>query len=208
MVLPPLLTPFSGTALEPRGDYDAVHFANCSFAGQAADGAVFLGCRFERCGLDGVTMRRVRIAECRLEELRATSLDTADSTWRDTLLSVGRVGALLAPGAAWSSVRVRGGRLDLVDLSGTNLQDVVLEGCAIGELDLSTAVARDIALEDCKVEILDVSGARLTRADLTGAVLGAVRGVAGLRGATITPAQLLDVAPGLAAHLGIRVRDA
>lgn len=44
MVLPPLLTPFSGTALEPRGDYDAVHFANCSFAGQAADGAVFLGC--------------------------------------------------------------------------------------------------------------------------------------------------------------------
>ena len=42
--------------------------------------------------------------------------------------------------------------------------------------------------------------------DLTGARVAAVRGVEGLRGALVAPDQLLDLAPLLAAHLGIRVR--
>ena len=151
-------------------------------------------------------MRRARFSECLLDDLHATSLDAADSVWRDTLLTVRRVGALLATGASWSSVRVRGGRLDLVDLSGAKLAGVAFEGCVIGELDLGTAEARDLRFEGCKIELLDVGGARLGGADLTGAVLGAVRGVAGLRGATITAEQLVDLAPQLAAHLGLKVR--
>ena len=202
----PTLMRFAGAALEPHGDYDALHFLDADLAGQAADDAVFLGCRLERCGFDGASLRRVRIAECRIDELRATSLDAADSTWRDTLVGVRRVGALLATGAAWSAVRVRGGRLDLLDLSGAKLHTVAFEGCSIGELDLGTVEARGLAFEDCRIDVLDVTGARLAGADLTGARIGAVRGVEGLRGAAITAAQLLDLAPALAAHVGIRIR--
>jgi uncharacterized protein YjbI with pentapeptide repeats len=207
VALPETLTAFAGTSLEPRGDYDAVRFAGLDFAGQAADDAGFLGCWLERCGLDGVSMRRARISECRLDELRAASLDAADSVWRDTLVTVRRVGALLSTGGSWSSVRVRGGRLDLVDLSGAKLTSVAFEGCVIGELDLGTVEARDLTFEGCEIELLDVTGARLIRTDLTGASIGAVRGVAGLRGATVTPAQLVDLAPLMAAHLGIKVRE-
>jgi uncharacterized protein YjbI with pentapeptide repeats len=207
ITLPEALTPFAETRLEPNGDYDAVHFAGLDFAGQAADDAGFLGCWLERCGLDGVSMRRARISECRLDELRATSLDAADSVWRDTLVTVRRVGALLSTGGSWSSVRVRGGRLDLVDLSGAKLTSVAFEGCVIGELDLGTVEARDLSFDGCEVELLDVTGARLVRTDLTGASIGGVRGVAGLRGATIGPAQLVDLAPSMAVHLGIKVRE-
>jgi uncharacterized protein YjbI with pentapeptide repeats len=203
----PTLTPFAGDSLEPHGDYDAVRFDGLDFAGQRADDAAFLGCRLDRCGLDGVSLRRARISECRLDELQAASIDAADSIWRDALVTVRRLGALLAPGATWSSVRVRGGRLDLVDLSGAKLAGVAFEGCAIGELDLGTAEGRGVAFEDCEIELLDVAGARLADADLTGATIGAVRGVEGLRGATITPAQLVDLAPQLAAQMGLRVRD-
>jgi uncharacterized protein YjbI with pentapeptide repeats len=204
----PQLGVFTGSGLEPRGDYDALHFAGLDFAGQVADDAAFLGCRLERCGLDGVSMRRARISETLLEELHATSLDAADSVWRDTLVTVQRVGALLATGAAWSSVRLRGGRLDLVDLSGAKLHGVTLEGCIIGELDLGGVEARNLTLDGCEIEVLDATGARLVGADLTGAAVGAIRGVAGLRGATITSAQLVDLAPQLAAHVGLKVRDA
>lgn len=206
VALPAGLAPFAGRALEPHGDYDAVHFAGLDFAGQSADDAAFLGCRLERCGLDGVSMRRARIAECLLDELHATALDAVDSIWRDTLVTVRRVGALLATGASWSSVRVRGGRLDLLDLSGARLAGVALEACVIGELDLGSAEARGLTFEGCEVELLDVVGARLTGADLTGASVRAVRGVDGLRGAVVTPAQLVELAPQLAAHLGIKVR--
>lgn len=208
VALPDTMTAFAGERLESHGDYDAVRFAGLDFTGQAADDAAFLGCWLERCSLDGVSMRRVRVSECRLDELRATSLDAADSIWRDTLVTVRRVGALLSTGGSWSSVRVRGGRLDLVDLSGATLTSVAFEGCVIGELDLGTVEARDLTLQDCEIELLDVTGSRLVRADLTGASIGAVRGVAGLRGATLTPAQVADLAPLMAAHLGIKVREA
>ena len=206
IVLPDALAPFTGDSLNVHGDYDAVHFTGLDFRGQAADDAAFLGCRLERCGLDGVSMRRARVSESLLDELHATSLDMADSVWRDSLLTVRRIGALLAIGATWSSVRVRGGRLDLVDLSGAKLTGVAFDGCAIGELDLGTVEARDLTLGGCEIELLDVSGARLVRADLSGAEIGAVKGVDGLRGATITPAQLVELAPQMAAHLGIKVR--
>jgi uncharacterized protein YjbI with pentapeptide repeats len=208
VTLPETLAVFALPSLEPQGDYDAVHFAGLDFAGQAADDAAFLACWFDRCGLDGVSMRRARISECRLDELRAASLDAADSVWRDSLVTVGRVGALLSTGGSWSSVRVRGGRLDLVDLSGAKVTSVAFEGCMIGELDLGTVEARDLTLERCEIELLDVTGARLVRTDLTGASIGTVRGVEGLRGATVTPEQLIDLAPVMAAQLGIKIREA
>jgi uncharacterized protein YjbI with pentapeptide repeats len=206
--LPETMTVFAGTRLEAHGDYDAVHFVALDLADQAGDDAGFLACWLERCGLDGVSMRRARVSECRLDELRATSLDAADSVWRDTVITVRRVGALLSTGGSWSSVRVRGGRLDLVDLSGAKLTSVAFEECVIGELDLGTVEARDLSFEGCEVELLDVTGARLVRTDLTGASIHAVRGVAGLRGATVTPEQLIDLAPAMAANLGIKVREA
>lgn len=206
--LPVPLTQNAADRLEAHGDYDAVHFTALGAAGQRADGAALLGCRLDHARLDGASLRRARIADCLLDELAATSIDAADSDWRDTLVTVRRVGALLATGAAWTSVRVRGGRLDLVDLSGAKLNGVAFEGCALGELDLGTVEARGLVLEGCQIDLLDVTGARLTGADLTGAEIGAVKGVAGLRGASITPAQLVALAPQLAAHLGLKVREA
>jgi len=207
IALPQTLRPFAGASLEPHGDYDAVHFAVLDLEGQTADDAAFLGCRLERCGLDGVSMRRARVSECLLDEIHATSLDAADTVWRDSLMTVRRVGALLTIGATWSSVRVRGGRLDLVDLSGAKMAGVAFDGCSIGELDLGTAEARDLTLEGCQIELLDVTGARLVRADFTGAAIGAVKGVEGLRGASISASQMVDLAPQMAAHLGIKVRS-
>lgn len=206
--MPAGLVADAGRRLTAHGDYDAVHFPGTDFSGQAADDASFFGCRLERCGMDGVSLRRARLSECWLEELHATSVDAADSTWRDTLVSVRRIGALLLAGASLSSVRVLGGRLDLVDLSGSKLRGLAFDGCAIGELDLGAAEGRGLSLEGCDVELLDVTGARLSAVDLTGAAIGAVKGVDGLRGAVITPAQLVDIAPLMAAHLGLKVREA
>lgn len=203
----PALVPFAGGSLEPHGDYEALDLVDLDLAGQVADDAAFLGCRFERCNLDGTSLRRTRVSECLLAEVRAASLDVADSTWRDSLVAAGRVGALLAGGASWSGVRVRGGKLDLVDLHGARLAHVAFEACVIGELDLGEVQARGLTFDGCEIGILDVAGARLSATDLAGARIGTVRGIAGLRGATVSTGQLLDLAPLLAVHLGIVVRD-
>ena len=207
MALPPL-TPFSGRSLQAHGDYEATDFVDLELAGQAADDAAFLACRFERCDLDGLSMRRARLAECLLADVHAVAIDAAESDWRDSLVTGPRLGAMTASGAIWSTVRVRGGKLNFVDLTTARLTDVVFEACEIGGLDLTDAELRFVRFVGCSIDELTVAGARLTEVDLSGATLRAIRGIEGLRGATVSPGQLVDLAPLLADHVGLTVRSA
>ncbi len=203
----PALAPFAGPALEAGGDYEAVDFADRDLAGQRAEGVAFLGCRFQRSRLDELELPRARFSECLLAEVHATSIDVRDSVWRDCLLADGRIGALAAPGASWTSVRIRGGKLNFVDLSGSRLRHVVFEGCSIGELDLGEAQVRSVRFVGCHLDVLIVEGARLTEVDLSGADLRGLRGIGNLRGATVSREQLIDLAPLLAAHVGLSVLE-
>jgi len=202
----PTLAPLAAADLAAHGDYDAVLVADANLAGLHLDGVSFLASHLDRCGLDEASLRRGRLAECLLTEIHAVSLDLADAAWRETLVVDPRIGALSAPGCSWDNIRIRGGKLDFVNLSGAKLTDVVLERCVIGELDLGQAQVQRLRFDGVKLGVLDCAGARLVDVDFTGAEIGVVRGVDGLRGATISTTQLLDLAPLLAVHLGVRVR--
>jgi uncharacterized protein YjbI with pentapeptide repeats len=202
----PDLAGFDGAVVEPHGDYDAVAFEDLDLTDQNANNANFLDCRIERCRLDGLLMRRTRVVDCLLSDLQAVSLDVAESVWRDSLVTGGRLGVLTAPRAKWSRVRVRGAKLDFVNLRGSQLQDVVFESCVIAEIDFADARLTGVSFLDCKVDDLNVQGGALSRVDLSGATLQTVRGLGGLRGAIVSQDQLLDLAPLLAAHLGLEVR--
>ena len=101
----------------------------------------------------------------------------------------------------------RATRSNLLDLRGATLVNVVFEDCVIDELDLSGAEVRTMRLPGTTIGTLTVEEARLDGLDLTGGRIARAR-VGSLRGATVTPAQLLDLAPLLAAHLGIEVSRA
>lgn len=193
--------------LADGADFEAIDFTGLILGPASAMGATFLGCRLERCGLDEVRLDGARFAECRLSDLTATAIQAADTTWRDTLVAGLRVGAFMAAGSTWDLVRLRGVKANLLDLRGARLASVVLEDCELGELDLGGAEVRAVRVERSSIEDLSVEGARLLDVDLVGARLDIVRGIAGLRGATVSSVQMLDLAPQLAASVGILVRD-
>lgn len=200
------LTLFTGS-LEEGAEYDAVDFTGHTLGPSSAAGARFLGCRLERCGLDDVRFDGSRFAESRLADLTATAIVAGETTWRDTLISGLRVGAFMASGSTWDLVRFRSVKANLLDLRGARLANVVLEDCEIGELDLGGGDVRALRVDRSSIEVLSVEGAHLADVDLVGAVLAVVRGIAGLRGATLSTVQLLELAPQFAASLGISVRD-
>lgn len=202
----PALDPFDGDDLEAGHDYEAIEFVDRDFTGQDAIDARFLACRLERCLLDGLSMRRARFVGSLLDEVRGASIDFTDSTWRDSLISGGRLGAVVLVSAAWDGVRVRGSKLDFVNLAGGQVEDVIFERCEIGSLDLRGARLRSVSFVDCSLNELNVSEATLSKVDLSGARLHTVIGVDNLRGAKISHEQLIDLAPLLAAQLGLEVR--
>jgi uncharacterized protein YjbI with pentapeptide repeats len=202
----PQLTDFHADCLETGRDYDAILFADRDFTGQDASDARFLECRLERCCLEGLSMRRARVVDCLLAEVYGASVDLSDSVWRDSQVTGGRLGAMTLAGATWTGIRLRGIKLGFVNVAGARLEDVVFEECEIGGLDARSARLRSVAFVDCALQELNVAGATLSKVDLSGAKLKALVGVESLRGAIVSHEQLLDLAPLLAAQLGVKVR--
>lgn len=202
------LTAFETGSLEPRGHYEALAFVGLDLAAQSAADAVFVGCRLERCAVDALSIARARIAECVLADIHGASVDATDSTWRDTLVTGVRLGALTASGATWTDVRVRNAKLDFVDLSRSKASNVVFEDCVLGEVDLGEAQVRSVRFPGCTIDAIGLVGAKLADLDVSGATLGLLRGVEYLRGAVISNGQLVDLAPLLAERLGVEVRGA
>jgi uncharacterized protein YjbI with pentapeptide repeats len=166
--------------------------------------ALLTGSRFSGLSAEETVLAGARLTEVDLDEVGLTVVRAAGSRWREVRLS-GRVGVLDAPGAQWWSVHLSGCRLGYLDLRDAELVDVLLTDCVVDELVLSGAVARRVALTGTRVGILRTEASSLTDVDLRGAALRAVDGVPGLRGATISAAQLEVLAPLLAEGLGLRV---
>lgn len=173
-----------------------------------ADGLVLRESRLRGCRAGTGRARRLRATTVAVDDCTSTSLDLADAVLRDVAVRGGRHAALLAPGSQLERVSVRGARLDFVGLRGARLTAVQLVDCRIGELDLSGAELLDVRLDGSTVDRLVLREARCRGVDLRGATLGAVEGADGLPGTRVSSAQLLALAHGMAAHLGIAVDDA
>jgi uncharacterized protein YjbI with pentapeptide repeats len=200
----PELTDAPGPELTGGGTADGLRFAGLELTGDATD-ARFLECELADCDLSGVVFDRARLAGCLLSEPRSPAWSLADATLLDVVAVGGRFGALTAHGATLTRVALDGVKVDYLNLRGATLVDVTLTGCRIGELDLSGADLRDVRLVDCEVTSLVLEGSRSRAVDLRGAGVARLDGVAGLRGCTISAAQLTGWAADLAAELGIRV---
>lgn len=170
-------------------------------------GTTIDGCRFSRLELGSWTLRGARIVESVFDGADVPVVSAARATLRDVEIRDSRFGSIEAYGGAWRGIRFTRCRLGFVNLRATDLLDVAFVDCTIDEIDLLDATARRVAFDGSRVGALNVGGATLTDVDLRGADLREIVGMAGLRGATISPEQLQLMAPALAEQAGLRVED-
>ncbi|MFE9931391.1 pentapeptide repeat-containing protein [Streptomyces sp. NPDC005533] len=202
----PELVAWDGGGLESDGDYDGLEFADLDLAGQEGIGARFMDCAVRRCALDEAGLAKARLLDSVLEGVRGVGTDLSGASWRDVELVDARLGGVQMHGAVLERVVVRGGKIDYLNLRKARLKDVVFEGCVLVEPDFAGAVLERVEFRDCALRGVDFSGVRMKDVDLREATeLGIARGVDSLAGAVISPAQLFDLAPALAAQLGLRV---
>jgi len=203
--LPPL-EPYDGFGLEPDGDYDGLEFREADFGGQDGGGARFMDCALTGCALDETRLHHARVLDSVLTGIRGVGTDLAESTLRDVELVDARLGGVQLHGSVLERVLIRGGKIDYLNLRKARLKDVVFENCVLVEPDFGGARLERVAFVDCVLKGADLSAATLVDVDLRAAAeLGIAKGIDRLAGAVISPTQLLDLAPVLAAALGVRV---
>ena len=103
------------------------------------------------------------------------------------------------------TVHLASSRVTYLNASGANLLDVALTDCVIDELDLTEARLTRVAMARSRIGLLRVRGAGLADVDLRETILSEVDDASGLRGAAVSPDQLVLLAPALAHAVGLRV---
>ncbi len=191
--------------LSPRDRAEGLRFADLDLDGLDLTGATLAECELAGCSLHETNLTLSRMLESRLVRANAPVLKAARSTWHDVRIEASRLGAVELYESEIDTVEISGSKLSFVNLRRARLKDVLLSDCVIDELDLSQATAERVAFVDCQVDTLLLQGARLTHVDLRGAELHTIGGLESARGAIVSAEQLLDLAPVMAAHLGIAV---
>ena len=200
------LVPHTG-GLAAEEAYDGALFDRLTLDSPDAAGSRFLECAFTRVSVSGGTLRRAHFTEVWLREVQLVATSLAESSWTDVTFSGGVAAGVEAFGSQLRRVTWRGCKLDSVNFREAALTDVTFEGCVRRDVDFGGAVLTRTAFPGCQLSRADFSRARMDRADLRGAELGLTIDPGSLRGAIVTSAQLAELAPLLAASIGIVVDD-
>lgn len=180
------------TAMDPVTDAAYASLTECALAGASV----------ERLELTGATLVDVDV-----RDLRSTTLTGRGARLRRVRITGGRIGTLDLADADLDEVELRGVRIDYLSMGGARVADVLIAECTIGTLDMPQARVARMAFPDSRADEVDTRGLRAEDLDFRGLEAVSYPDAASLRGATFSPRQIEQLAPALAAALGIRVRD-
>lgn len=185
--------------------HDGALFADVDLSGERILDRDLIECLIAGGRLDDADLQGSRMRETRWERCEATTLGLSRAELREVEFVGCRFGAVEAYDIKARMLHVEDCRLGYLNLRGAELVDVTFTRCTITDLDLGGAQIDRLALPACRVENLIVTGASLRDVDLRGAEFSAITGVEALRGATVSPDQLHELAPLLAQHLGLEI---
>ncbi|MGK5637415.1 pentapeptide repeat-containing protein [Streptomyces sp. URMC 126] len=201
------LEPFTGP-LERAGAYERLHFDGSAFEDAEAGRSLFSEVAFSSAVFQRGSFRRSRFDDVWLHAVRMVGTDLADTTWLDGELTAGVLAGAEAHGAELRRVVFRQCKLDSVNFRAATLREVAFVDCLLRDVDFGGAILTDVHFPGSTLDGARFEKARLTKVDLREATaLGIAAGLGDLGGATVSTPQLFDLAPALAAHIGLTVED-
>lgn len=162
-----------------------------------------------------VTARGVDFGSRELDESSLIDTIVADGDWSNCNLrgsairrvefrGVRMTGAIFAE-ATLRDVRFVGCRLDLANFRFSKCERVVFDDCQMLEMELQSSVLKSVQLLDCRMEGADITSCSFERSQIRGSSLEGVRGLLALRGVAIPWPEIVELAGGMSAAIGISI---
>lgn len=206
-VVLPELTPLDISEVESHARYDARLLNDVDLSGRDLEFATFDECQLSRIKGADLSLRGLSLIDCALDQIDLPVLAGGRAELRGVTWRSSRVGSADLFSSSMQGVHFIDCRLGFINLRGAKLEDVFFTNCTIDELDLGQATAKRVGFSGTTVRSLDISAAKLHAFDLRGAELSSITGIASMRGAIVDSHQLMQLAPLLAEHFGVAVRD-
>jgi len=200
-----VLTEASVADLDDDETMEALRWRGADFGAAALRGATFVGCELIGVALFEADLTAARFSDSRVTRVNTPVLKAPDASWTGSVLEGSRIGAWEGYGAHLRATQFIGRKVTYANLRGASLTDAVFTDCTFDELDLMDCTGARVAYANCTIGLLTLHRTKIASFDLRGASIGAVSGMDGLRGATMTEDQIAMLATQFADHLGIVV---
>lgn len=156
---------------------------------------------------ESVDLTGATVIDVDMSGVRIASLRMRDTGVRRLRIGGGRIGTLDLSEARISELELRDVRIDYLNLGAAKATDVEISGCAIRTIDMPQAELTRVRFAATTSDEVDPRGMRAKDLDLRGLDALAYLDAHSLRGATLTSFQVQQLAPVIAAGLGIQVKD-
>ncbi|SIO86774.1 pentapeptide repeat-containing protein [Nocardiopsis sp. JB363] len=188
--------------------HEVVHFDGDTFTRINLTGARFIESAFTATQWDSGVMRRCRFVDVWMHTVRMIGTDIAECTWLDSHILAGMFAGTVSFGCEIQRVVFSSCKLSGVNFRASHMVDVVFQDCVLDDVDFSEASLTRVTFPGSALRGVHLAKAKLREVDLRGASeLDLASGFESLAGAVIGQAQLIALAPALAANTGITVRD-
>ena len=200
--------------LDPAGTWSMTEDGEASglllsgdFSDQSASDVILDGCRLEDCRLIGASLRRLRLTDVVIHNADLSGADLDEVSLTRVQISDCRLsGAIFTRGrlldVSFTNCRMDGANFAMADANRVTFDDVDLT-----ESDFSAAKLVAARLLDCNLTRAEFTKAATSGVRFHGSDLEGLRGSQYLSGAIISSAQVLPVALGVLAALGIVIDD-
>jgi hypothetical protein len=142
-----------------------------------------------------------------IRDVRLTGTDLTEASWQDLVVTESVLVGVQARAVEFRRVAFRDCELDGVNFRRAAMSEAIFENCLLREVDFTGAALTRVAFTGSRLSRADFTDVTMNEVDLRGAELGLTIGPQSLRGAIMTPAQLMEMAPLLAASLGVRLAE-
>lgn len=156
---------------------------------------------------DAVDLTGASVVDVDMSGVRIASLRMRDAGVRRVRINGGRIGTLDLSEAHVSELDLRDVRIDYLNLGAAKVTDLEITGCAIRTIDMPRAELTRVRFTSTSSDEVDSRGTRAKDLDLRGLDALGYLDANSLRGATLTSFQVQQLAPVLAAGIGILVKD-
>ncbi|MFK3678874.1 pentapeptide repeat-containing protein [Microbacterium sp. NPDC090218] len=156
---------------------------------------------------EAVDLTGATVIDVDMSGVRIASLRMRDAGVRRLRISGGRIGTFDLSEARISELELRDVRIDYLNLGAAKVTDLEISGCTIRTIDMPQAELTRVRFTATSSDEVDPRGMRAKDLDLRGLDALAYLDANSLRGATLTSFQVQQLAPMIAAGLGIQIKD-
>ena len=205
--LDPSLRDADHQIVEPGDVWEAERVVGADLTGIVVKNVQMTGCELLRVACTGAHIELLSLADVVMTDCELSGAVLSKASLRRVELRNCRLAGVVLSDSQLRDVRFVSCKLDGANFRFATAQHVVFDDCSLAEADFTGAQLEAVKFERCDLRNSDYSRASATNTRLRGSTVDGLRGAATLGGITVDSTQVVPLALGVFAELGIAIDD-